>query len=73
MANLVQVWNPDTETLTLHRFAIVRGDRTIDVLNGGKAVTVLRRETNLQLAMLSMENSPPPCSPRGCAWAISST
>ena len=55
MANLVQVWNPDTDTLTFHRLAIVRGEQTIDVLNGGKAVTVLRRETNLQLAMLDGE------------------
>jgi hypothetical protein len=52
MASLAQVWNPDTETVTFHRLAIVRGEQTIDLLNGGKAVTVLRRETNLQLAML---------------------
>ncbi|MFI4933109.1 MAG: DUF3857 domain-containing protein [Caulobacterales bacterium] len=45
-------WNPETETLTFHRLNIVRGGQVIDLLAGGKKVTVLRRETNLELAML---------------------
>jgi tetratricopeptide (TPR) repeat protein len=45
-------WDPATETLTLHRVAIIRDDRTIDLLDGGRNVTVLRRETQLELSML---------------------
>jgi tetratricopeptide (TPR) repeat protein len=45
-------WSPDTETLTIHRVEIVRDGKTIDLLANGKNVTVLRRETNLELAML---------------------
>ncbi|MFI4974884.1 MAG: DUF3857 domain-containing protein [Caulobacterales bacterium] len=45
-------WDPQTQTITFHRFNIIRGDRTIDLLAGGKKVTVLRRETNLEMAML---------------------
>jgi tetratricopeptide (TPR) repeat protein len=55
LATLSYPWNPDTETLTFHRLAILRDGKTIDLLKGGKAVTVLRRETNLQLAMLDGE------------------
>ena len=51
-ASLAQSWNPDTETLTFHKLNIIRGGQTVDLLEGGKKVTVLRRETNLQLAML---------------------
>jgi tetratricopeptide (TPR) repeat protein/transglutaminase-like putative cysteine protease len=52
LANLTQIWNPDTDTLIFHKLNIVRGGKTIDLLDGGKKVTVLRRETNLQMAML---------------------
>jgi tetratricopeptide (TPR) repeat protein len=45
-------WKPDTDTLIIHRLAIIRAGRTIDLLAGGKTFTVLRRETNLELAML---------------------
>jgi tetratricopeptide (TPR) repeat protein len=55
LATLSYPWNPDTETLTFHRLAILRDGRTIDLLAGGKAVTVLRRETNLEQAMLDGE------------------
>ena len=45
-------WDPQTETLVFNRFAIIRDGRTLDLLGGGKKVTVLRREKNLDLAML---------------------
>jgi hypothetical protein len=45
-------WDPQTETLTLHRFDIRRGAQVIDLLDGGKKVTVVRREKNLELAMI---------------------
>ncbi len=50
--NVIIPWRPDTETLTIHRLAILRGSQTIDLLAGGKTFTVLRRETNLEMAML---------------------
>jgi len=46
------VWRPDTETLTIHKLRIVRGGQTIDLLANGKRFTVIRRETNLEMAML---------------------
>lgn len=45
-------WNPTAETVTLHTLAIRRGDQVIDLLQGGKDVLVIRRETNLERAML---------------------
>jgi tetratricopeptide (TPR) repeat protein len=45
-------WNPETDTLTVHKVHIVRGDQVIDVLAAGQTFTVLRRETNLELATL---------------------
>lgn len=46
------VWDPDTETLVIHSLKLIRGDTTIDLLAGGKKFLVLRRESNLELAML---------------------
>jgi len=45
-------WNPETDALTVHKVHIVRGDQVIDVLAAGQTFTVLRRETNLELATL---------------------
>ena len=45
-------WNPETETLTIHKLNVLRAGAVIDLLDGGKKVTVLRREKNLELAML---------------------
>lgn len=45
-------WNPETDTLTIHFVRIRRGDQVIDALQGGKFITVLRRETNLEKASL---------------------
>jgi hypothetical protein len=52
MGNIALAWRPDTETLILHKVNILRDGQVIDALAGGKKVTVLRRETNLELAML---------------------
>jgi len=45
-------WNPETDVLTVHKVHIIRGDQVIDVLAAGQTFTVLRRETNLELATL---------------------
>jgi tetratricopeptide (TPR) repeat protein len=52
VASVTQDWNPDIETLTIHRLNLVRDGKTTDLLAGGTAVTVLRRETSLELATL---------------------
>jgi tetratricopeptide (TPR) repeat protein len=52
VGNIALNWNPETEALTIHRLAIIRGDQVIDLLAKGVRPTVLRRETNLELAML---------------------
>lgn len=52
VAGIAPSWNPETETLTLHRFNVIRDGQTIDLLQGGKKVTVLRRETRLEQATL---------------------
>ena len=50
--SLGSTWDPDTESLTIHHLHIIRGDTVIDALAGGKKFIVLRRENNLELAML---------------------
>lgn len=45
------VWSPDIDTLTVHRLAIRRGDQVIDVLEK-QDFEIIRRETNLERAML---------------------
>lgn len=47
-----QVWKPDTDTLVIHKIHLIRDGKVIDVLAGGKKLTVLRRENNLERAML---------------------
>ncbi len=47
----VAVWNPDTDTVTIHKVQILRGDQVIDLLKNAN-FTVLRRETNLERSML---------------------
>ncbi len=44
-------WDPATQTLTIHRLRILRGGASIDVL-ATQAFTILRRENNLEDAML---------------------
>jgi tetratricopeptide (TPR) repeat protein len=50
--NISLPWRPETDTLTVHRLIIRRGDKVIDVLASGQTFTVLRRETNLETATL---------------------
>jgi tetratricopeptide (TPR) repeat protein len=45
-------WNPDIQTATLHKLVIHRGTQVIDVLGSGQSFTVMRRETNLENAVL---------------------
>jgi tetratricopeptide (TPR) repeat protein len=50
--NVSLPWRPDTDELIVHKLLIHRGDKVIDVLAGGQTFTVLRRETNLEIATL---------------------
>jgi len=50
--NISLPWRPDTDTLTVHKLLIRRGDKVIDILASGQTFTVMRRETNLDTAML---------------------
>lgn len=45
-------WNPDTQTPVVHKLQIRRGTQVIDVLGSGQTFTVMRRETNLENAVL---------------------
>lgn len=45
-------WNPDTDTLTVHKVRIRRAGKVIDVLAAGQTFTVIRRESNLENAVL---------------------
>lgn len=50
--NISLPWRPDVADLRIHRLVIRRGDQTIDVLGSGQTFTVMRRETNLEMATL---------------------
>lgn len=50
--NISLDWDPETETLTINTLKIRRGDTVIDVLASGQKFLVLRRENNLERAML---------------------
>ena len=50
--NISLSWNPATEIVTIHKLQVRRGDQIIDVLASGQSFTTLRRETNLDAAML---------------------
>jgi hypothetical protein len=47
-----QTWSPDTEGVTFHGMRIIRDGKTIDLLGDGRKMLVLRRETDLERAML---------------------
>lgn len=51
--NLSLSWNPATDTLTVNRLEIRRGDKVIDVLKTGQKFTTMRRESNLEQATLT--------------------
>lgn len=50
--NLSIQWNPATDTATVNKLEIRRGSQTIDVLKSGQTFTTMRRESNLDMAML---------------------
>lgn len=50
--NISLPWNPATDTVTINKLQIRRGNQIIDVLAAGQTFTTMRRETNLDLAML---------------------
>jgi tetratricopeptide (TPR) repeat protein len=50
--NLSLAWSPDTDELTVHKVAIRRDGKTIDVLAEGQMFDVLRREQSLERATL---------------------
>lgn len=45
-------WDPQDEVVTIHSLRIIRGGQTIDLLGKGKKMLVLRREQDLERAML---------------------
>ncbi|TAJ73679.1 MAG: DUF3857 domain-containing protein [Phenylobacterium sp.] len=45
-------WDPEDETVTVHSLRLIRGGQTIDLLARGKKMLVLRREQELEKAML---------------------
>jgi tetratricopeptide (TPR) repeat protein len=52
LGNIVIPWNPEMSDLVIHKVQIIRGGQTIDLLAGGRRFTVLRRENNLESAVL---------------------
>jgi tetratricopeptide (TPR) repeat protein len=50
--NVVFAWQPEYADLTIHKVVIHRGGESIDVLAEGQTFAVLRREQNLEQAML---------------------
>ena len=50
--NISIPWRPDTDTITVHKLVIHRGDKLIDVIAAGQTFTVIRREPNLESATL---------------------
>ena len=45
-------WDPDTQAITIHKLLIHRGEQVIDVLASGQKFMVIRRETDLENAVL---------------------
>ncbi|WP_243451037.1 DUF3857 domain-containing protein [Sphingosinicella sp. CPCC 101087] len=52
VGNIVLPWQPDHSELIIHKVQIRRGATVIDLLAQGHQFTVLRRENNLEAAML---------------------
>ena len=45
-------WDPDDEVVTIHTLRIIRNGQVIDLLGAGRKMLVLRREQDLERAML---------------------
>lgn len=50
--NISMPWQPDRQSLTINGLQIRRGTELIDVLAAGQTFTTMRRESNLEAAML---------------------
>jgi tetratricopeptide (TPR) repeat protein len=50
--NITIDWNPEIDDIVVHKVAIRRGGTVIDLLAKGQKFTILRRETDLEQAML---------------------
>lgn len=50
--NIVIPWQPDQSELIVHKAQIRRGGEVIDLFANGRGFTILRRENNLESAML---------------------
>jgi tetratricopeptide (TPR) repeat protein len=48
-------WDPALETLTLHRYRILRDGKALDLLGDGTKLSVIQRETNMENAILDGE------------------
>ena len=51
--NVVLAWRPDTDVVTVHKLTVSRGGKVIDLLASGQKFTVIRREDQLEYAILS--------------------
>ncbi len=49
--NVALQWRPDKDRVEVHKLAIVRGGKEIDVLASGQRFTTIQREQNLEMAM----------------------
>lgn len=45
-------WDPSLETLTIHRYRVLRDGQPIDLLGDGRYLKVIQRETRMESAML---------------------
>lgn len=52
LGNVILPWQPDQSDLIVHKIQIVRNGAVIDLLAAGQRFTVLRRENNLESAVL---------------------
>lgn len=52
LGSITEEWDPETERVTINRVTIIRDGKVIDILKGER-FEVLRRETNLESAMLN--------------------
>lgn len=52
VGNVILPWQPLTSELIVHKVRIIRDGKEIDLLKNGQQFTVLRRENNLEAAML---------------------
>lgn len=48
-------WDPSLEKLTFHRYRIIRGSQSIDLLGDGSKLSVVQREQNMENAALDGE------------------